>query len=69
MKQLQDYLARIRNQGSVVIMGVNFAEFALAMSKIASLTNEVIRADSTTGIGIANSISPVVEKCKALKLL
>ena len=39
------------------------------MARIASLTNEIIRLDSTTGIGIANSIAPVVEKCKALKLL
>jgi V8-like Glu-specific endopeptidase len=69
MKQLQDYLTGIRNQGSVVLMGVNFAEFAFAMSRIASLTNDVIRVDSTTGIGIGNSIVPVLEKCRALKLL
>ena len=69
MKQLQDYLTRIRAQGSVTIMGVNFGEFAFAMSRIASLTNDVIRADSTTGIGIANSIGPILEKCKAIKLL
>lgn len=69
MKQLQDYLASIRERGTVAIMGVNFAEFALAMSRIASLTNEIIRLDSTTGIGIANSILPVVEKCASLKLL
>jgi hypothetical protein len=69
MKQLQDYLAKIRSQGAVAIMGVNFTEFAFAMSRIASLTNDVIRADSTTGIGIANSILPVLEKCRALKLL
>jgi hypothetical protein len=69
MKQLQDYLTAIRNQGAVVIMGVNFSEFASQMSKIASLTNEIIRADSTTGIGLANSIVPVVEKCRELSLL
>jgi hypothetical protein len=69
MKQLQDYLTKIKGQGSVAIMGVNFGEFAYVMSRIASLTNEIIRADSTTGIGIANSIVPVTEKCTALKLL
>jgi hypothetical protein len=69
MKQLQDYLTRIKNQGSVSLMGVNFGEFAFAMSRIASLTNDVIRVDSTTGIGIGNSIVPVLEKCRALKLL
>ncbi len=69
MKQLQDYLSKISSQGTVAIMGVNFTEFALAMSRIASLTNEIIRADSTTGIGIANSIVPALEKCRALKLL
>ena len=69
MKQLQDYLAKISSQGSVAIMGVNFSQFALVMSRIASLTNEVIRVDSTTGIGIANSIASVVERCRELKLL
>jgi hypothetical protein len=69
MKQLQDYLTKISSQGTVAIMGVNFSQFALVMSRIASLTNEVIRTDSTTGIGVANSILPVTENCKALKLL
>jgi hypothetical protein len=54
---------------TVEIMGVNFGQFASAMSKIASLNNEIMRRNSTTGIGIANSISPVVEKCKELKLI
>jgi len=69
MKELQDYLGQISARGKVEIMGVNFGQFALAMSRIASLTNEIIRVNSTTGIGIANSISPLVEKCKELKLL
>ena len=45
MKQLQDYLTKISSQGTVAIMGVNFSQFALVMSRIASLTNEVIRTD------------------------
>jgi hypothetical protein len=69
MAQLQTYLEQIRQRGSVVLMGVDFGQFALAMSRIASFTNVVIRQNSTTGIGLAHSIKPVADRCKELKLL
>jgi hypothetical protein len=69
MGQLLGYLDGIKGRGSVSLMGVNFAEFAGVMARVVTLTNELLRRNSTTGIGLANSIFPVTEKCRELKLL
>lgn len=68
MADLQKYLQAIQGQGSVQIMGVDFTKFAYVMSRIASLTNELLMINSTTGIGIGNSIEPVIRQCKSLGL-
>jgi hypothetical protein len=69
MTGLAAYLDQIAGQGSVVIMGVNFAAFAGALSKIALLTNELIRKNSTTGIGVGVGTQELLTKAKELKLL
>lgn len=69
MAQLQSYLEQVQSHGSVVLMGVDFNKFPLAMSRIASFTNVSIRRNSTTGIGLAHSIKPVVDRSRELKLL
>ena len=49
-------------------MGVNFTEFAAALSKIAILTNELIRKNSTTGIGVGVGTKELLQKTRELKL-
>jgi hypothetical protein len=68
MKQLQLYLQGIQGQGSIQLMGVNFGQFALEMSKIVSVTNNLIRLNSTTGIGIGYPIQALTDRCKELGL-
>ncbi len=68
MKQLQTYLQGIQAQGSVKLMGVDFGQFALEISKIVSITNELIRRNSTTGIGVGYPIQGLTDRCKALGL-
>jgi hypothetical protein len=68
MSDLVAYLNRISGQGSVSIMGVNFGEFAAALSKIALLTNDLIRKNSTTGIGVGVGTKELLQKARELKL-
>jgi hypothetical protein len=65
MNDLQTYLDSVRGQGSVTLMGVNFTEFASSMSRVASVTSELIRLNSTTGIGLGLPIQHVHDRCKA----
>jgi S1-C subfamily serine protease len=69
MGALVGYLNGIKSKGTVVLMGVNFTEFASALSKIALLTNELIRKNSTTGIGVGIHTRELLQKAKDLKLL
>lgn len=69
MGELVAYLNNISGQGSVSIMGVNFGEFASALSKVALITNELIRKNSTTGIGVGIGTKELIAKAKDLKLL
>jgi hypothetical protein len=69
MQELQVYLQSVQSTVSVQIMGVDFGKFAYALSRIASLTNELNQLNSTTGIGIANSIEPVIAGCKSVGIV
>jgi hypothetical protein len=68
MAQLQTYLQGVQAQGKVELMGVNFGQFALVMSRIVSITNDIIRQNSTTGIGLGYSIQKLTERCESLGL-
>jgi hypothetical protein len=63
------YFDRIKGQGSVSIMGVNFTDFASGLSRIALLTNDLIRQNSTTGIGIGIHVQELAQRARDLKLL
>ena len=68
LTELQTYLQAIQARGSIDMMGINFGQFASAISKIATTTNQLIRLNSTTGIGIGYPIQALTECCKALQL-
>jgi hypothetical protein len=69
MRGLVAYLDKIKSQGSISLMGVNFGEFASAVSKVALITNELIRRNSTTGIGVGIHTKELVQKARDLKLI
>lgn len=68
MKGLAAYLEQAGKQMTAQIMGVDFRVFATALSCIALLTNDLIRLNSTTGIGIGLSTAELLKKARELKL-
>jgi hypothetical protein len=68
MKDLIAYLDPIIRQSSLMIGNINFREFASALAKIAVLTNDLIRNNSTTGIGIGVGTKELLQKARELKL-
>jgi hypothetical protein len=69
MKELQDGTAQWATHGSVQIMGIDFGAFAGEIAKIARVTNDLIRLNSTTGIGVGYPIIELTTRCREKGLL
>lgn len=68
VSQLSQHCAGIANQGSVVIMGINFGQFANMMAQGLSAISQVIEANANSGIGIGFKIDFVNQEYDRLSL-
>lgn len=62
--QLSSQCAAIANRGSVVIMGINFGDFAAMMAQGLSAISQVIHANANSGIGIGFHMRYVNEELR-----
>ena len=58
-KQLRAHCQQIAGRGRVVIMGINFGQFAALMSESTLLIEQVLKANANSGIGIGFRIEYV----------
>jgi hypothetical protein len=56
VQQLAQHCQGVANQGSVVIMGVNFGAFAQMMAQNFLVVDQLLQANANTGIGIGFNI-------------
>ncbi len=64
--QLLRHCLDIANQGSAQIMGINFCDFARMMAQGFSIMDQIIRANTSSGIGIGFGIEQVQQECARL---
>lgn len=56
VQQLAQHCQAVAGQGSVVILGVNFSDFAQTMAQNFLVIDQLLQANANSGIGIGFSI-------------
>lgn len=64
--QLLGHCEKIKNRGSVQIMGIDFSSFVQMMGQGFSIMDQIIQANANTGIGIGFGIGQVEQECARL---
>ncbi|EFO6452713.1 trypsin-like peptidase domain-containing protein [Escherichia coli] len=61
IQQLRQYLASVRQQSSVAIMGVDFGQMADMFGRSLQIVSDMMSQNANSGIGIGFSMQPIIE--------